>query len=296
MSSSLLLITCVAEDVSIAEWLKRELRAEGFSADSVLRSSVRMTSNPLDAIRDLLALIVLVSPDSKDAHAIYQDVRSAQDAGCPIIPIMVRDTSPIPVYLVPTDVRDFTQDAHQKLNKLVQELPKPSPGITFQEASDRYLNRASLKSSHTIDAYRRAIELFLDFLDKNTRSNSLPVFAKVKEHVNAASTPLDVLADGDAPDLVAFRRMDALPRKASRYRQPSLQNLYGCPQNFRHPKLAALSRRSRSTSRYIQPDKSQAYRGETKCDPRRARTDRRNRQNILKNSSTTTTNNRYPRR
>ena len=218
MKHSTILITCVAEDVSFAEWLKRELRAVGFTIETRLHSSVRVNANDeaQSAIRLASYVIVLVSPDSKDARAIYQDVRDAQDSHAIVIPLMVRATTPPPVYIDSDLIRDFTAESQTRLAKLIQELPRPTQGLTFGEASRRYLNRASLKSRHTIDAYRRAIELFIQFLDENVRSDSLPVFAKVNSYATAADVPVDMLSAADAPLLLSFAEwMLSAPRKAN---------------------------------------------------------------------------------
>lgn len=75
--------------------------------------------------------------------------------------------------------------------------------ITFGQARDAYLQRATLKSRHTIEAYRRAIDLFLQFLaDKSPSWRLLPI-----THYQVSTPddiPLSALSEGDAPILLYF--------------------------------------------------------------------------------------------
>lgn len=73
---------------------------------------------------------------------------------------------------------------------------------TFAQARDQYLNRATLKSPHTIDAYARAIDLFLEFLADRPRRGGLPI----QRHAALASgeTPLSALTQDDAPIFLHF--------------------------------------------------------------------------------------------
>lgn len=75
--------------------------------------------------------------------------------------------------------------------------------ITFGQARDAYLQRATLKSRHTIEAYRRAIELFLTFLADDSPSwQALPIMHQ--QAVTAADIPLSALSEGDSPILLYF--------------------------------------------------------------------------------------------
>ncbi|GAB4462330.1 MAG: tyrosine-type recombinase/integrase [Anaerolineae bacterium] len=69
--------------------------------------------------------------------------------------------------------------------------------ITFAQAQERYLNRATLKSPHTIEAYARAIDLFLQFIAERPKRGGLPV----QQHPfpSAGEIPLSRLGADDAP-------------------------------------------------------------------------------------------------
>ncbi len=75
--------------------------------------------------------------------------------------------------------------------------------ITFGQARDAYLQRATLKSRHTLEAYRRAIDLFLEFMDDDSTSwRILPILHY--QAVTPADIPLSALSEGDAPILLYF--------------------------------------------------------------------------------------------
>ncbi len=78
----------------------------------------------------------------------------------------------------------------------MESVPK-----TLGSARDRYLERATLKSKHTVAAYRQGIARFLDFLDATAGRGALPI---QQLEGPAASLPLSALSPGDAPILLAF--------------------------------------------------------------------------------------------
>jgi len=73
---------------------------------------------------------------------------------------------------------------------------------TFADARDRYLHRSTLKSPHTVESYRRAIDLFLEFLGDRTGTVLLPI----QEYPcsMAAEIPLEALCADDAPIFLQF--------------------------------------------------------------------------------------------
>jgi integrase len=78
-----------------------------------------------------------------------------------------------------------------------------SASTTFGQARDAYLQRATLKSRHTVASYARAIALFFDFLsDASAPVRALPIM-----HARAttiADTPLGALCEADSPILLYF--------------------------------------------------------------------------------------------
>jgi integrase len=65
-----------------------------------------------------------------------------------------------------------------------------------------YLNRATLKSSHTVDSYSRAIDLFFSALSDRSTASVLPV--QKTHYVSVEEIPLDTLSDDDAPMFLHF--------------------------------------------------------------------------------------------
>jgi site-specific recombinase XerD len=72
---------------------------------------------------------------------------------------------------------------------------------TLGVARDRYLERATLRSKHTVAAYRQSIASFLEFLDRTAGLGNLPLQRKGQP---AEELPLSSLESGDAPILLAF--------------------------------------------------------------------------------------------
>ncbi|MBN1287022.1 MAG: tyrosine-type recombinase/integrase [Anaerolineae bacterium] len=75
-------------------------------------------------------------------------------------------------------------------------------GMTFAQVRDRYLNRTMFRSQNTIDAYRRAIDLFLEFLGDPTAMRDLAIAGH--PYLGGEQVPLDALSAGDAPIFSQF--------------------------------------------------------------------------------------------
>jgi integrase len=72
---------------------------------------------------------------------------------------------------------------------------------TLGAARDRYLERATLRSKHTVAAYRQSIACFLEFLDRTAGRGNLPI---QQEEPPAEELTLSGLSSADAPILLAF--------------------------------------------------------------------------------------------
>ncbi|MBN1318091.1 MAG: hypothetical protein JXA42_21595, partial [Anaerolineales bacterium] len=72
---------------------------------------------------------------------------------------------------------------------------------TLGQARDRYLQRSTLKSVHTVAAYGQSIASFMEFLDSTMGKGALPIqrFQGPVEELE-----LEALSSGDAPLLLAF--------------------------------------------------------------------------------------------
>ncbi len=74
--------------------------------------------------------------------------------------------------------------------------------MTLAQARDFYLSRAFAKSRHTLDAYRRAIDLFIAFLGDRRAPGDLPV--QGHGHSDPEEIPLSAFGAEDAPILLLF--------------------------------------------------------------------------------------------
>ncbi len=98
------------------------------------------------------------------------------------------------------------------------------PPQTFAEARNRYLNRSTLKSPHTIDAYRRSIDLFLEFLGDHASERWLPI--QQQPFPAAGDIPLQSLSADDAPIFLRFAEWMLTPAAdSSRPYKPSTVEL-----------------------------------------------------------------------
>lgn len=75
------------------------------------------------------------------------------------------------------------------------------PPKNLGEARDRYIQRSTLKSPHTVAAYDQSIACFIDFLNKTMGKGALPI---QRSETPADEIKLETLAPGDAPLLLAF--------------------------------------------------------------------------------------------
>lgn len=74
--------------------------------------------------------------------------------------------------------------------------------LSFGEARSRYANEARVKSSHTLDAYLRAVDLFLAFLGDRHFAKQLPIQRYAVPTV--ADCPIEKLTALDEPLLKCF--------------------------------------------------------------------------------------------
>jgi len=82
---------------------------------------------------------------------------------------------------------------------------------TFGSARDAYSQQASVRSEHTLSAYKRAVDLFLLYLNDRTFAERLPIQAQPS--TSAEELPLHKLGVGDAPLFSNFVRWLQTPPK-----------------------------------------------------------------------------------
>lgn len=201
-----LFVSYAREDVGFANFYKTRLEAAGYTVfidvDS-LTGGTKWEQQLELTIRSSLAVITLVSPESNASIWVEKECTWARTYRRPLIPVQIRTVDKMPWYLHDIHVINGATDFEAALTRVIESLPKPTFGITFGEARDRYLQRATLRSQHTIDAYRRAIELFFDFIsDRKSNTSLLPI--QNQQFVIAEQIPLAALAADDAPILLHF--------------------------------------------------------------------------------------------
>ena len=204
-------ILATADDKRAAQWLTRKLNRAGYAVEPFDAS----TAGPPSAWR---AVVLIVSPVSSASAHIAEQVARIRQLGLPLIPAIFRPVSEQPWFVGGLEAEDFVTDAQAALARLRQRLAalRASSGrqITFDQARDAYLQRATLRSPHTLDAYRRSIELFLHFLDDQRGSGALPILTATA--TTAGDTPLSRLSADDAPIFLHFAQWLLSPSSGKR--------------------------------------------------------------------------------
>jgi integrase len=199
-------LSCAQEDMAVALWLESRLKAEGFRV--VLertdpQDGSQWEQRMSDAIRRSTVLIVLLSPDSVRSPAVEQEcVLARQTFRRPVVSLLIKNVDPLPWYAHDLSPIDFTRQYDQAFSQLLTALPDATSGMTFGEARDAYLNRATLKSEHTLSSYRRAIDLFLTFLKDRSDTYKLPI--QETYPLQPEEMPLRALSENDSPIFLRF--------------------------------------------------------------------------------------------
>lgn len=193
--SGLILLAGARELPEIAAWIHAELRQHGFD---VLLSTTMLSTDHADA------MLVLLSPETIQSDSMLQDVNWARRTTCPLFVLIVTSVREVPWFLQGLPTADLSTNREHALLRLITRhlLHEDARDMTFGEARDAYLNRATLKSRHTLNAYERAISLFLDFLDDRSVSRVLPI--QKLHYPQASAIPLGALTEDDAPLLLQF--------------------------------------------------------------------------------------------
>ena len=199
------LIACVPSDTHFAQWLSLQLRHKGYDANiwTATSSAANNRLNSPPTAGTVVLLIVSSAMVASDEIAIL--VALARQQGSTVFSLLTQYLEALPWYIDQTSVYDFSNETERPLASLLQQLPLPMPAITLGKARDAYLNRATLKSAHTLAAYERAIEMFFAFLSNRYNDSSggyLPIQAT--SFVTAADITLHDLDQNDAPIFLHF--------------------------------------------------------------------------------------------
>jgi integrase len=192
-----IVISFVPEDHNFAVWLDTQLRTQHFAIFPIANQRAIHT-----AIKNAVVVIPLISPNSLMSQKIMQECAIARQHDRLVIPLLIHQVDHLPWYLEGLQIEDFTDNLQDALPRLISQLPTPNVGYSFDDARDAYLQRATLKSQHTINAYQRSIELFFMFLADRTAARQLPI--QQKTYVLPNEIPLTDLAEEDAPLLLHF--------------------------------------------------------------------------------------------
>ncbi|NLX11452.1 MAG: tyrosine-type recombinase/integrase [Chloroflexi bacterium] len=199
-------LSCTASDLEFAHWLQRQIEAQGYltvvESDTPEHGGAKWDKEIEGTIQTALAVMVLVSPDSATSDRVMKRCAAARQYDRLLIPVLIRHTPTLPWYLDGMDVEDLTLDVERQLKHLLQRLPTPDGDLTLGDARDAYLDRATLKSAHTVAAYERSIELFLMFLGDRTGTRRLPI--QQRPYVVPDAIPLAALGPNDAPIFLHF--------------------------------------------------------------------------------------------
>lgn len=201
-----LFISYSRKDEVFSALCETKLKAAGYKVfrdTSSVRGGTQWETEIKTAVKTALAVIVLISPDSAMSEWVTIECSLARLYKRPVVPVLIRSLDgDLPPPVIDLQIINSVSDIEGAFSKLLQSLPDPDQGTTLGEARDSYLARATLRSQHTIDAYRRAIELFFEFLEDRSQKRGLPV--KQLDYVLAEEIPLSALNVGDAPILLAF--------------------------------------------------------------------------------------------
>ncbi len=183
-------IACSPDDNHHAQWLQEQIR------DAALLSSEELDFSTMEA------LLIIVTPNTIAAANVLHSVSHAKQSSVVVYPILFETVSSIPWYLDELNLVDFTSNREQALRQFVRShLSQQSNEMTMGQARDHYLNRATLKSPHTVSSYRRAIELFFEFLSDKTSATMLPI---QRIYATPEDIPLTALGEADATILLQF--------------------------------------------------------------------------------------------
>ena len=143
-----------------------------------------------------------------------QHVTLARQYDRVVIPSLIRPVLSLPWYLSDVEAENFLTEPNRAFESLLHRLPNPSKLPTFGNARDAYLQRATLKSPHTVSAYARAIELFFEFLsDHRTNTRQLPI--QYNTYALPEEIPLHELTENDAPLFLHFAEWLLSPSSGS---------------------------------------------------------------------------------
>jgi integrase len=202
--SNPVIIVCAPSDTHFAQWIADQLHLNDYPASILAEDTSNLSDQHGDYITSTTTVLLIVSPNTIASDTIAVRVALARQHNATVLPLLAQYVDAFPWYVEPADVLDFSNDIERPLALLLARLPRSAPEMTFAKARDAYLNRATLKSTHTLAAYERSIDLFFAYLSDRYHDarGFLPIQSKAR--VTAAETPLHELSQPDAPVFLHF--------------------------------------------------------------------------------------------
>lgn len=195
------LIAAAPKDSPFADWLHRELQRSGHASQFLLFAPEADVIE--QAVRACRVVLLVLSPHSVTWQFLVSVVALAQHHHKRIIPLQIAHLPDRPEFVRGLPIVDLTAlPSRQIAAEHVLHLLSQHGDRTFGAARDAYLQRATLKAENTIAAYRRSIELFLDFLGDPSQRGRLPIHGFVT--IAPDDTPLNTLSAEDAPIFLHF--------------------------------------------------------------------------------------------
>lgn len=202
MSDFAVYVLSAPSDHLSARWIHDRLIAEGIPC--ILKADVSADQRLPERLTQSSAVLALISPDSNTDEAMMKACAAVRQTNILLVPALVRYTVTLPWYVENLDIEDLTNDLERGVRAIIDRLPKKPNHFTLGQARDMYLQRATLKSVHTIEAYRRSIALFFDFLnDRNSNPHRQTWFVGAGAS-NAEDLPLSILTEAGSPVLLHF--------------------------------------------------------------------------------------------
>jgi site-specific recombinase XerD len=187
-------------DLRFAEWLANRLRERAYRVVGFDRSASEMRERIIDDIQSAHAVLVLLSVDSADSQQVMMECAQARQFGKQLRALLIGYVDALPWYFEGLTIADFISDPEVAFDHLLTQLPSPKSGLTLGEAYSVYLQREDFQSQHTLASYRRAIEMFFDFLSDRSFDPQLPI----QHGIQPEELLLDDLSEDDIPIFLNF--------------------------------------------------------------------------------------------
>ena len=198
-------ISHAREDSTMANLIRSELQRHSFRTfldTSNTPPGARWNNEIKDAIKQSRTVIVIISPHAATSERVTIECALARHYQRQLIPVRIAPVEPLPDFAHDLQILDL-QGQHDEtaLMHLINLIPR-TEHLTFGDARDAYLQRATLKSDHTIASYSRAIDLFFNFLSDRSFTSLLPI--QRHQVATPEDIPLKDLSSDDAPVFLQF--------------------------------------------------------------------------------------------